>query len=412
MANKLSKKDIEILKKFDIENPETCSIVKDFNLMLDYVIEKTISLTANNIISSVVLKEINDFLSYKIEFNKPKISYKSYPNVSAMFLLLRLSGLTKIETIKSKNVLVIENEIYEKWKKLNKTEQFFHILKTIVFNFTLEPLNINNSNYFIYMLLNEFSTNTNISLKNKNLYNFFDTKVFLSVLEQFGFITTFSQLNPVGDWEYTNINVSNYGNVFCNYIKNNDLMLNDEVVINKEELDEEREMKKKFDKEMKKIFTNYINIIEIENKIITDSNFIFEVKTKSHNFKLKISISSEAILDQLCMFILDSLDFDYDHMYSVEFKNNLGQRLFFGGAPEMSFIEPPTAEDITIGELPITVGKSMLYIYDFGDYWKFNIKLLEIEKADVKLEAPKLLELKGEIPQQYKYDDDEDDDFE
>jgi len=401
MANQLSKNDIEILKKFDIENPEICSIVKDFNLMLNYVIEKKLPLTANNVISSVVFKEINDFLTHKIELKKDKVSAKSYPNVSAMFLLLRISGLTKIETIKSKNVLVVENEIYEKWQILNKTEQFFHILKTIVFNFTLKPINENVSNYYVNKLLEEFSTNTNIIL-NKNLYNYFGTKVMLSIFEQFGFITTSAHLNIEGNWEYTNIKVTNFGKVFCNYIKNKEFLLGDDEEFDID--DEDREIEKRFDIEMKSIFTNYVSKIEFENKIITDSNFIFEVSLKHHKFKLKISISSEAVLDQLCTFILDCIDFDYDHLYSVEIKNNLGQTICYDGSPE----EILTTEIITIGELPIRVGSTMLYTYDFGANWEFNIKLLEIEKADVKLEEPKLLELKGEIPQQYEYDDDED----
>ena len=400
MANQLSKNDIEILEKFDIENPKICSIVKDFNLMLNYVIEKKLPLTANNVISSVVFKEINDFLSHKVEYNKPKVSPKSYPNVSAMFLLLRLSGLTKTKTLKSKNILVIENEMYQKWKTLNKTEQFFHILKTIVFNFTFAPLNINDA-YFFRMLLNNFSTNTNISLKNKELYNYFDTKVLLSIYEQLGFINTTSQFNLAGTWEYTTINVTKYGNVFFNYINGKDLLLGDEEEIDIAE--EDNEIEKRFDNEMKSIFANYVNKIEIENKKITDSNFIFEVSSKYHKFKLNISISSEAILDELCMFILDCLDFDYDHLYSVELKNNFGQTIIYNGAPDMEFSDPPTTEDITLGELPITVGKSMLYTYDFGDNWEFNIKLLEIEKAEVKLENPIFLNQKGQIPDQYNY---------
>jgi len=395
MANQLSKNDIEILKKFDIENPEICSIVKDFNLMLNYVIEKKLPLTANNVISSVVFKEINGFLSHKIEFNKPKVFAKSYPNVIAMFLLLRLSGLTKIEKLKSKNVLVIENDFYEKWKTLNKTEQFFHILKTIVFNFTLEPINEKKGDSFYNYVISEFAKNNNIEIKkNDNLFNYFETKINISIYEQLGFITTSAQLNNEGNWEYTNIKVLSYGKIFFNYF----------IEKIRKSYNNEKVIKQKFDDEMKQIFPNYINKIKFKNKIIKDSNFIFEVSLKHHNLKLKISISSEAILDQLCIFILDCLDFDYDHLYSVEMKNNLGQTICFDG----SAYEKLTTETIIIGKLPIRVGSSMLYTYDFGENWEFDIKLLEIENADVKLEEPKLLELKGEIPQQYEYFDDDD----
>lgn len=45
--------------------------------------------------------------------------------------------------------------------------------------------------------------------------------------------------------------------------------------------------------------------------------------------------------------------------------------------------------------------------FDYGDEWRFKVDVYSIEKMDVKLLNPQILESKGEPPQQYPYFDDE-----
>ena len=48
----------------------------------------------------------------------------------------------------------------------------------------------------------------------------------------------------------------------------------------------------------------------------------------------------------------------------------------------------------------------MLYVFDFGDWWEFDIEIMEI--LDESYEGdPKILQQKGENPQQYPGYDEE-----
>ncbi len=66
-----------------------------------------------------------------------------------------------------------------------------------------------------------------------------------------------------------------------------------------------------------------------------------------------------------------------------------------------SLDEPPSADEVTLGELGLTPGTVMTYLYDFGDNWKFTVLLERIEPADKKLKQSKLLEFHGKRPSQY-----------
>lgn len=56
----------------------------------------------------------------------------------------------------------------------------------------------------------------------------------------------------------------------------------------------------------------------------------------------------------------------------------------------------------TLGSLNLRKGQNFLYLFDYGDEWRFNVKLHAInENGDPDAEYPKLIESVGTAPQQY-----------
>ncbi len=50
----------------------------------------------------------------------------------------------------------------------------------------------------------------------------------------------------------------------------------------------------------------------------------------------------------------------------------------------------------------------MEYLFDFGDQWRFDVKLEGIDSADARVKKPKILEKRGQSPPQYpNMDEDE-----
>lgn len=97
-------------------------------------------------------------------------------------------------------------------------------------------------------------------------------------------------------------------------------------------------------------------------------------------------------------FELDSVEFDCDHLYQFTYKNRFG-RITNVNHPALN--EPPFVEQVRVGDLPLEPGANMTYVFDFGDWWEFNVQLEEIKPLDGKIEQPKVLKKSGKSPQQY-----------
>lgn len=72
--------------------------------------------------------------------------------------------------------------------------------------------------------------------------------------------------------------------------------------------------------------------------------------------------------------------------------------------------EPRGVQSTLVKEVFNKTGKKMLYLFDYGDEWRFIVQLKGLEEAKAGAEYPLMLEAVGEAPEQYpEYEDDEDD---
>lgn len=116
----------------------------------------------------------------------------------------------------------------------------------------------------------------------------------------------------------------------------------------------------------------------------------------------EIQITTEATLDNLDEAIQTVFDFDHDSPYAF-FLN--GREDYYSGnvyadprGGEMDGQMP--ADLLKMGELGLSPGREILYVFDFGDRWQFHIKVLSVE-AEADLGGYyKTLKAVGEAPEQ------------
>ena len=137
-----------------------------------------------------------------------------------------------------------------------------------------------------------------------------------------------------------------------------------------------------------------------------------EFRDGVHRFKVswgsiwrRIEVPAACYLDDLAGAILDALDFDYDHLYSFTLRRGNGTSLN---------VESPGcdaevySDELIIGMAPMYVGETFKFEYDFGDSWKFEIKLEGIF-SDPQCKKPRLVKSHGTAPEQYEWDDEDED---
>ena len=118
-----------------------------------------------------------------------------------------------------------------------------------------------------------------------------------------------------------------------------------------------------------------------------------------------IQISKSATLYKLHKAIISAFDFEDDHAH-VFFMNNhywSGYAAFF--SMKMHGDERLT-KSYKLEKLNLTKGDQFKYLFDFGDEWRFQCKVLR--ELDEQLDIPRVIRSVGESPKQYPEWEDED----
>ncbi|MBR6580292.1 MAG: hypothetical protein IKK66_03245 [Ruminococcus sp.] len=140
------------------------------------------------------------------------------------------------------------------------------------------------------------------------------------------------------------------------------------------------------------------------------------IKTKSYVISVSlgtgcyrhIRISGKATLEELSDAILDAFDFDNDHLHAFFMNNRAWDEEDCYYSPYAEEDEFCSTDSCKLQFINLEIGKKFLYIFDFGDDWRFQCKVLNILDEDTK--EPVVVRTKGAAPMQYP-EFDEDDEF-
>lgn len=157
--------------------------------------------------------------------------------------------------------------------------------------------------------------------------------------------------------------------------------------------------------------------------------YIFKVKLRyDKRIWRKIEILGSQTLNDLHMAIQEAFNFDADHLYSFFMSGKAwdlsnfeyhhpeadggpaGVRmramiLFFQGSrPEPRL----PATRMRIESLSLKPKQKFLYLFDYGDEWLFEVEFLK-EGSSEKALYPRIIDSRGEAPQQYQDWDEEED---
>ena len=111
-----------------------------------------------------------------------------------------------------------------------------------------------------------------------------------------------------------------------------------------------------------------------------------------------IQISESASLQNLSSAILDSVDFYDDHMHAFFMNNRIWDSAFEYICPVGGLDGARGYSDkARLSKFDLDVGDKFLYVFDFGDEWRFQIKVLQV--SEEVTETPIVLKSVGEIKQ-------------
>lgn len=125
------------------------------------------------------------------------------------------------------------------------------------------------------------------------------------------------------------------------------------------------------------------------------------LKEKPHRV---LSIPMKQTLSMFAKEILDSFDFELDHQYGYfdNIDNWVKSTEIYIMEEDPSFPAAGFVTQVRVGEVFTTPNKKMMFLFDYGDEWRFIIELIRIENPSGKVKlAAKVLEKEGDPPPQY-----------
>jgi hypothetical protein len=130
----------------------------------------------------------------------------------------------------------------------------------------------------------------------------------------------------------------------------------------------------------------------------------FDPRYRSTDAWRRLAVPDATSLDELASAILKAFKFDDDHLHEFRYRDRtLRERVYCH--PDTD--EPPSSDEISVGETDLPEKQTMKFHFDFGASWRFVLRLERIEPPDPKLKRPKVIASEGVAPKQYEAGEDE-----
>ena len=148
----------------------------------------------------------------------------------------------------------------------------------------------------------------------------------------------------------------------------------------------------------------YASIFDCEDPDKDTRIFEFKVSLGRKCYRI-IRCLPEHTFEDLHLAIQKAFEFDNDHLYSFY----LDGKRYSGYAVNAPYSEkPPFTDEVCLGDERLKNEQRILYLFDYGDCWEFDIVLDVKKEPGASLKNPEIIKSVGESPEQYPEFDDDD----
>jgi hypothetical protein len=120
----------------------------------------------------------------------------------------------------------------------------------------------------------------------------------------------------------------------------------------------------------------------------------------------EVEIRSFASLERLAAVIVTAFNFDFDHAFG--FYSELSGTNVLRSEPRYELfrdigerMDSLSVKHTSVGEAFSAPGHTMLFLFDYGDEWRFVVELLRIATPEKGIRYPRVTKVQGTAPEQY-----------
>ena len=402
----------QMLRDTTIDETGPGTILRDFAAFLDYFKERPRPLTGKHQIKLKDLEPLNARLTRPLKHGLERPQQKSFPHINGLYLLLRASGLTYVNHAGKTPGLVLDAEFYAGWEALNPTERYFMLLETWVLRGLPQILGERGRGWgrvpdvmekWLRLFLQIPEAGLEIDTAQAQNFRYYTELHNLGLMDLFGLITVQPAPPQPGEpWMAARIARTLWGDALLRLLYTG--FFSDLANIRALE-DSSTTSYGALQPVLQPYFPAWQTVLAPSETGFREDRHVFKV-VLWQDVWWRIALPGTSVMHDLAYAILAAVDFDSDHLYQFSYQNRLGAEEYVNH-PYMD--EGPWADEVRVGDLPLHIGQTMDYLFDFGDSWHFAVTLESVEPSDAEMREPMILEAHGEPPEQYPSWDDEED---
>ena len=405
------------LREQAITAEEPGTVLQDFEMLLDFLKDQGGVEAAGqyNLLHLKFIDELDQRLSRPLRLGMQRPQLKSHPYLRGLHLLLRASGLSRVEGTGARARLLVDPEMLVQWNQLNPTEHYFNLLEAWL-RFGSPEMVGDDTNCWgdmasrcreAWMSFREEGEKLDTQRPTEvSIAGFYRDFYQLALMDLFGLVEVELPCHPVKPWCPAGVRRVPFGDAVFSVLCVEFWNSRPGRAVDKDDEDEEDSLEKgpRFG-DWQPLFQSYFpewreNLIlpEVEPR---EGIFIFRV-AYGKVWRL-IALPADNTLADLLGWVLRSFKFDDDHLCRFTYIDRFGCAVEIND-PRMG--ESSSTVQTPVGTLPLEPGQTMDLLYDFGDSWEFTITLERVEPPGSRIKAPRIMESHGKAPRQYpRWDD-------
>jgi hypothetical protein len=410
------------------------TILKDVETLIEFVgPEGVVTKGRNANLPIDRLPELNRRVGHPIQLNLRRALLRDYPNLSGIFILLRVMELLQVNGSR----LIVCPSALDLWRGLNPAEQYFGLLEALLFQAQSSVMGGERTREEAQA----FSTTAKFLGQLSERWCNFDYYESASTLgphgelppwnlfaqQQLGLIEIrplpSSMRQPRGwggrGWLVGAARLADWGTaVTWALLEFRKRQLEEENEAEAEDNDEQESTEKPDElHENGSAETPFGMLQPVFQPYFPEWRTAYtlprrELRLGAHTFKVTLAgwrgagggiwrrllVPPNASLDELAGAILCAFKLDDDHVYDFRYRDQRGRsRVYYHPWTD----EGPFTPEIAVSETGLALKDEMQFTFDYGDYWQFQVRLEAVDAAACRLSVPTVIESAGKAPDQY-----------
>jgi hypothetical protein len=399
------------------------AIVRDFDALLDYLRTDGIPVSPKTSEFAIArLPELNALLTHPVPIGLPRGRQTSYPNVDGLHLLLRFSRLGKVDRFGTTPRMVLNTEMAAKWQLLNPTERYFTLLERwwSFADFEQSRFGLVADRMAEYRCT--FLKRHRPGSREKERDEKWQVAMFGALgMKQIALMQLFGLLDIVSDqavsgkgWQIKRIVATPWGlSASATYLRafgytSTELLAHFLNPSGEDSVEEEVPSEEEMDRPpffawadaVIPFFPAWRNSLgEPEAVEPFRGSVTFKVSLGPSVWR-RIVMPAESAFVDLAEFILDTFEFDHDHLYQFRYQDEY-TTLRTLHDPSCRDVDGDYADEVSLGKAGLFPQQLVEFHYDFGDDWRFDVRVEKLDASETGAE-PAVLAKEGKAPQQYQ----------